>query len=246
MIFENKKALLKNLVLHLEFEINTVSRAKKMADLWSAFFFPKLKTWRVSSEPSKLFHSKYLLAWDCLVRPIYVSKASPIERCWHNTVVSNIDAAKMSGTNVLFVPDIDDVVDDECWINSPKKYLPFLLSIKHPFKRVVFYSDAASCAFYTTENNILYINRSFNDECPMAVVHEAIARQFILPRANLNELRKYQQDGVAPIDGYAQNPEDRFVRDYVAHMLGHNPNVFLSANLRTLQEYLLGPLQLCR
>lgn len=230
----------KEIVRHLRFELYSTSHALKKASEWAAFFFydrPSLDT--VPEEPIVAFHAYCTSVFKrhtSLARIILIDEGSPLERAYHNRlVVLGQDHELSHNDRFLFVPEIEDVMDYEKFINAPKKYIPFLANIDVPFDRVIFYYDSSSSTYYEVKNNILYINTLFVDECPMTVVHTAIARNFVLPSlsSKLKELRNYQNSGLAPIDGFSTNLEDRFVNDYVAHMMGHHRNVFVGAAINS-------------
>lgn len=232
MIFETKNQILKRIVLHSRYNASPLF-GKKEAGAWSASFFnPKFFSKKL--DKSLPFHKAYLCLWMEYFLNVKIIVLSGVEkRHIHNKTITIPDAMLMGvETSHVFVPVIDTVCDIDGYVNCPVMYKPFL-SFINEFKRVIFYIDKNSNSYYEYDHNkdILYLNNKFTDQCPMSVIYEASARHKWIPfiGKKLDELWRLQDDNVIDVDGYSEVKEERFVKDFVAHRLGHHYNVSIDS-----------------
>lgn len=230
----------RGIVLPSEFKHIKKNKIISLANRWADFFIPSK---RVSFErdtfPLDYCAEVALCKWQSVgvteVRRMLFDQGDCLDRACHNKKydISYLLSKKNPITDgfsldspVLLIPEIPDTMTWGNFIEAPKKYLPFLIGISHPFDKIIFYHDPNGLDYYEF-NNLLYINSSCENE-PIELIYSIIAKK-ILPMVSgkLWELQSFQNMGISSIDKTSYSLEQRFINDWVAYKLGQSSDVFV-------------------
>lgn len=212
-----------------------------LANSWADFFIEskRLELERDSSPQdlcAEITLCKFQSAGILSVRRMLFDQGDALDRACHNKVYDVVSLLQKEhpvsdgflDPSVLLIPEIPATMTLGKFVEAPKKYIPFLIDVEHPFDKIIFYYDKQSEAYYEELGNTLYINWYHDDDDPVHVIYEVMAKK-ILPMVSgkLWELQSFQNMGLSAIDKTSYSLEERFTHDFVSYKTGQNSDPFI-------------------
>jgi hypothetical protein len=228
-----------------EFKKVKPKKIVSLANHWADFFIKsnKVELDRNLNSPLDLCAEIALCKWQSAgvlqVRRMLFDQGDALNRTCHNKKYDVVQMLQKErpitdgfspSSSVLLIPEIPATMTWGNFIEAPKKYIPFLIGVQHSFDKVIFYYDKQSNTYYEELENTLYLNWYHDDDDPIYVIYEVMAKRVLpLVSGKLWELQSFQNMGISSIDKTSYSLEERFIHDYISYKAGQNTDVFVNS-----------------